>query len=692
VIAEAGPANPSAPGEVRETRRKTGHRLGFGHLLFLICLIVHFRLAAIGWGGPLLDEHGFRQCQTAISARYMLEDGFRLDYSTPILGRPWSIPFEFPLYQWIVAALVLATHMPFDQAGRLVSLIAFYLTLGATGFFLRHFFNDTERILIVLSLILASPIYIFWSRVFMIESLVLFLSMSFLACVLAALRRHDGRLITAASLLGVLAGLVKITTFLVFCAPAGLALMQAFFAERDSSLKRRALLYGGYGVGLFGPALVAAKKWTDFADAVKSRNPLAGILLSSNLTRWNFGTLQQRLSPDTFVTWARLAVGPLVGRWETLLLLPLAMVLTRPVLKKGTGLCLAGFLAGPLVFSNLYYVHPYYWYANGVFLVILAGLNLVSLFDLRVSKWALRLLIIPVPFAFFYSQYAAADLPRQRSPRLRIQVLGNAVAAVTGKEAVLLTYGFDWDPSLPYYAGRRALMATETAAYRIDAKTHEPVDMEAMEAAIANLKGEPVQAMAVAGPLRADTLFIAERTKRFGLAPSPIFDSLDTAIYVTPAENTPAAASRAAQLLYRYCNLMDAPVSVKTGGPVDAIEIGSIEAFVAPEPSEMVFDAPPDVVSVSGSFGFPKRAYSHGLKTAGGDFSIEYRSGNMKRMLFEKHLDPVGNRADRELHGFAVPVPAGTGGELYFRTDNAQANYAGGLTSWSGIELHRQGK
>ena len=54
---------------------------------------------------PLLDMHGFRQTQTAISALWMRQEGTLIPYQTPVFGHPWFIPYEFPLYQGLAAGL-----------------------------------------------------------------------------------------------------------------------------------------------------------------------------------------------------------------------------------------------------------------------------------------------------------------------------------------------------------------------------------------------------------------------------------------------------------------------------------------------------------------------------------------------------------------------------------------------------------
>ena len=72
-------------------------------IIFIISYIYSLWSLSIGWTNPILDQHGFRQTQTAISTYYLLQGSPWLAYETTVLGFPWSIPMEFPLYQWLVA-------------------------------------------------------------------------------------------------------------------------------------------------------------------------------------------------------------------------------------------------------------------------------------------------------------------------------------------------------------------------------------------------------------------------------------------------------------------------------------------------------------------------------------------------------------------------------------------------------------
>ena len=90
--------------------------------------IIFFSFAIIFWLStawqPLIDQHEFRQTQTALTALYLNPtiQGL-LNYETPVLGSPWSLPFEFPFYQFLVYWIARLFWLPLDSAGRLLSVL-----------------------------------------------------------------------------------------------------------------------------------------------------------------------------------------------------------------------------------------------------------------------------------------------------------------------------------------------------------------------------------------------------------------------------------------------------------------------------------------------------------------------------------------------------------------------------------------
>jgi hypothetical protein len=151
-------------------------------LLILIAGLVCFDVFILIYGinNGINDLHGFRQSQTALTAYWLDREPHGLAYVTPVLGYPWSVPFEFPVYQWIVVLLMKA-GVPLVIGGRLVSFAAFVACLVPLKVMARDFNVPNRAFLFIAAIYLACPFYIFWSRTFMIETTALLFSLYWLA-------------------------------------------------------------------------------------------------------------------------------------------------------------------------------------------------------------------------------------------------------------------------------------------------------------------------------------------------------------------------------------------------------------------------------------------------------------------------------------------------------------------------------
>ncbi|MDB6126911.1 MAG: hypothetical protein JWM35_807, partial [Verrucomicrobia bacterium] len=255
-----------------------------GFALFLGALLASLWFTHVGWSNRLADTHPFRQTQTALSTYWMAKDGVRLDYSTPAMGAPWSIPMEFPLYQAVVTLVTRSTGLSLESAGRAVSLFFFYASLPAIWLLLRRFRYQPAQRWLFLALVLTCPLYIFYSRTFLIESTAFCFGVWFLFSFHVALTsRHRGDIL-AAAILGIVAGLAKVTTFAVFLAPATALGLAAILRQR---LQWRALLARGSAAAL--PGVIAAAWWVYYSDAVKRRNVLGVMMTSTEQREWNYG-------------------------------------------------------------------------------------------------------------------------------------------------------------------------------------------------------------------------------------------------------------------------------------------------------------------------------------------------------------------------------------------------------------------
>ena len=425
-------------------------------------LVVAAVVLLIGLSSPLLGFHSFRQSQTAIATYWMLHGSSWLSYETPVLGPPWSIPFEFPLYNWLVAGLVQLTGWPLDTAGRLVSFVWFLLCLLPARSLFQGFGLPRLSFLLFAVLFLASPLYLFWGRAFLMETQALCFSLSFLAALRHQLAGGRGHWTLLATLASLAACLTKITTMLPFLALA-LVMVAASLVERRRAGALKLSFVAVLAVSLILP-LACFSVWNAHADALKAQNAIATLFRSSSsaMLLWNFGSLQQRVSADMARALGRGGLdifgwlAPVAGA------LVVAVVARRDALPRREraliGSLVAAFMLPWLVFTNLYIAHNYYEAANAVFAIaavaialggivrrglalpaaVLTGALLVS----QYSWFAYRFWPMLTPDPAADQELAVARYLRENTPR----------------DSVIAIYGLDWSSLVPYYSERKAIM------------------------------------------------------------------------------------------------------------------------------------------------------------------------------------------------------------------------------------------
>ena len=170
----------------------------------------------VSFGHNISDRVGFRQAQTALAARSLLKGSPWFASQLPLFGPPYGLPIEFPLYQWTTAMLVTVSRMPLISAGRIVSILFFLTCCVALWKILDFFRTELRGKLVIVALLLVCPIYLFWSRAFMIETCALSVCMWFSLFALRAVSNLDRKDLAIATALGALAGIVKITTLVPF--------------------------------------------------------------------------------------------------------------------------------------------------------------------------------------------------------------------------------------------------------------------------------------------------------------------------------------------------------------------------------------------------------------------------------------------------------------------------------------------
>lgn len=661
------------------------------------------------WDASILDRYEFRQLQTALSAYWIQADGFKLDYLTPLFGPPWSIPMEFPTYQACVAALSSLSGQPLEQTGRLVSLLFFAATLPPLYDLLGLAGLSPSRRLLAMVLVITSPIYLFYTRAFMIETTALCFSVWFLCCLRRALESRSTGWLVAALATGALAALTKVTTFVVFCVPAGMLtvamLWQAGrgagreFTPRLLGLTWRAALPVAVALGV-------TLWWVARGDALKHSNPYTGFLASAELHQWNYGTLALRAEPSFWQHIQENVTRNLLSEGALAIALVCAALVTARA-RWVALVCVLGFFAGPLIFANLYHIHDYYYTANALLLTGAAGLLLAAAWDHprlpAAARWtALGVMLLLQYNAFdrgyHYYYWKAAPPPPD---------LATIARETTPAEGVLLISGDDWNPLYPYYARRRAVMV---AGGRDD----EP---QVLEDVVAQLPPRRISAMLLVGDkVRANRELVRARAARFGLSPQPFATSDNADLYlpadmiaaavaklqgrkftnarvlVAPAAAHPLPDAKAQDLRgqdFPMCT--PAPVHARSKFGVSAGELDGRRVILAHAPAELTFQPPAGVTRFSAVVGLAASAYAKPLPEASDGVVVEIfeeTADGLRRSLLRRELTPATRESDRGPQELAHDNGTPFRGQLVFTIDPGSAgNFAYDQAYWARIEI-----
>ncbi len=675
---------------------------------FAVCAALNVWFSSHGWRNNILEGHEFRQAQTAMTVEYLLRDGWSLAYPLPLFGPPWSAPMEFPVFQTVAAGFARVSGLPVDPACRLTSLAFFYLALPALFMLLRDLPQPPHRRWLWLAAILVSPLYLFYSRAVMIESTALCLGAWFLLAYVRAVDRGHRGWLAAALLLGTGAGLAKVTTYAVFLVVAAAYTLWRMAAAGPTTATRwaaaRALLVRGLVATV--PSVLVGTAWVRYSDAVKASNPLAAFLVSGELHEFTFGTLAQRLSP---AYWWRIM--GIAGESVLPPVLVAAAAASAVFAGRSAGrvalLLAVGFVAGPLLFANLYFVHDYYFYATGLFLLGLLALGWSRLLDQRAIPAALTWLVIAACLGWevraFTHSYNLIQAPARPPP----PELARVLAATTAPDDVILIYGLEWNPVVPYFADRRVIMVANRYTQ----------DHQRRNAVVGRLARGRITALVAYGDARQYGEFLRMLASSLELGEGPVLTSDRAEIYLAPRLAGEASRALAAVNAHEFTlaashsdlpgvrlqrllvgqlpdrSLFDmmqpAPTEVVVPFGVAVSMMEGRRVFNAHSPTDVIFDLPPGARQLDADFGVLPDAYQKHPGPAGIRFQVELMSPTGGRtILFEKFLNPRDEPVDRGFQHLAVAIPRGAAGRLILRTmPGRQGNISFTWGFWSEVRL-----
>jgi hypothetical protein len=658
-------------------------------VVFGLALALHLRCATLNWRAGFLPGHEFRQSQTALISYYIdQQDNFSLRYETPLFGKPWvANPLELPIYEWAVVLLSRATGWPHHLAARTISLSCFYLTLPALYLLLGFVGLAPTRRLLALALVLTCPVYLFYSRAFLMESMVLMAASWFLVCFGFGLRTRDARWLLGSWAAGTIAAVMKSTTFAVWLLPAAAATLAVLRADARRGAGWRALgRTAAWSIAAVAGPLAALSWWIRFTDAIKAVHPSAYIFTSTNLSVGNFGLLDlaTRCSPATWSTllarWGE-AIMPawLIG---VLLAIGLALPRVRAHVLGAAGL----FLAAQLLFPHAYALQEYYFYACAVFLSVALAWVLLGLLDSPLPRrvvWPVVAIPLVAQFGTYWSSYRVLQTVVSEGGT----GLDFALRAYTPPGSVIIVAGNDWAAMIPYYAQRKALMIRNGLEQ----------DPRYLERALADLADEDVSALVLVGAERRDHALVVRAAARFNLDLTPTFSHPTADVYLNRLDREGAITR------LRNGDHYDQVTTVRRAyqpdpGPPAAVSRGTaVRAFrmIWPRPSRCAFlygysvmpegdrevlgahpdtdvwvPAPATATEIVWEFGFFAGAYAHPeAATDGVEFVItgETAAGG-RRELYRRLLDPLHQPADRGLQSLRLPYRPHAGETLVFST------------------------
>jgi hypothetical protein len=406
---------------------------------------------------PLLEHHAFRQTQTAITVYWLMHGGPLVRYLTPVLGYPWTMPLEFPLFQWLVAFICTHSGMPLDFTGRLLSLIFFYMIFAPIFVCLRRY--GWPVLLVAIALYVTAPTDLFFSRTFLIETFATLLALSALCSYILFQRTAKWQYLCAFAVLGTLAGLQKITTFLPVAGICGLDSVRTQIHPLLQGRWRTLDVRAPFTIML---SMALPLVWTFYSDAAKHAGVLSQFLTSAALWDWNFGTLAQHLQLGS---WRQIFITRVLLGGGLVMMVPTicyAAFKKQLAFNREAGLFLFSGLLGPLVFFNLNYVHDYYQLGSIVFLacamaIVMAPCLQAWWAESRAYVAAVLGAIVLANLGLFYLTYGSVifGIPVPDAIAYNVALYLKAHQPQADFSVII---GEDWNSTIPYYSQRYAVM------------------------------------------------------------------------------------------------------------------------------------------------------------------------------------------------------------------------------------------
>jgi hypothetical protein len=208
--------------------------------------------------------------------------------------------------------------------------------------------------------------------------------------------------------------------------------------------------------------------WAYYTDVVKRENAFGVQITSEMLFRWNFGTLEQKLNPKTWMLLYERCFGQNAAGFlgASILLLPWCYRCGDRRLARYSLAALVLFGLPLAIFTNLHFVHEYYQVACLVFLLAAISLAIAWVTGTNraggLAGLVLTVILMVVNFVT-YNQGLGTILSRpfrQLDIRsLSAYDLGCFLRDNTAAGTGIVVFGQDWSSEVAFHSERKAMTA-----------------------------------------------------------------------------------------------------------------------------------------------------------------------------------------------------------------------------------------
>ena len=404
------------------------------------------------------DFHPFRQTQTLTMVREISRNGTDFSSPLPIFGPPWTVPFEFPIYQNIAGIIGIVTEFDDVLASRIVTIVFFQASGLVLALIVRRLVGPVAA-LVALAIWELSQVTWAWSTAPTIEfTAVFFVLAAMLLTLRTAVAAPTPIGFAGLTALWTLAFLTKLPTAVVWM-PFLIAVLLVTVGDPRRNVGRWVRALSTVGVGA-----IAGLAFASYGETVKESNPFTLFLTRENLTGWYHGTMEQRLD---FGSWSQVFMhaNGIAGVFVVVIVLSAVVAIrgewSERVIITGS---VASIFTAVMVFFNLYFIHDYYFLAIAPLIALLVGIIGASVYRSVTNRTngvrglaALGVIVLATAaFSWVFSQGKPA-LSKFVAQEWRYGQ-SEEIAASTQPEDGVVVVGCSWSPEVLYFADRRGLM------------------------------------------------------------------------------------------------------------------------------------------------------------------------------------------------------------------------------------------